>query len=193
MKKLATLALIAALAIGAAVYAWQKEPGVPPESGASEQTPQQRQDKTAGYSEDDKYLLINEWGVRLPLSPGLQGDLRYRLTTDSPDATTVYFKSRSLVSSTNGQACDIVLQPWGAYTGGLDVYLSRYKTGEPAGDRGLKLVGNFNGYFYYRNTDDNPNISCVSAEFPQFGERYRQILNQLVEALDNLEVADQNN
>lgn len=183
------IVIVVAVAVG--WYVWQKDQQT---SNKTQSTnTQEVESKEKDPSEDGKYLVIQEWGIRFELPEELRGDIGY-YASDAAASGTVLFSSKKLNALTTGSACDIVVQPDGQYAGGLEArlarlnpktydqnYLEYYKSQ-------LTFLTKINEYeYYYVNQAKNPPITCVSESQPELNSTEQEISDGLKSAFTKLE------
>ncbi len=147
-------------------------------------------------SEGGKYLVIEEWGVRFPLPEELRGDLLTYVSTTDVSGTTL-FASKRLNTLTGDDSCDLIKQPNGSYSGGIQASLIRinpltyptsalesYKTQL---DGPIKKVDD---YDYYSRKQLNPPITCLTGVHEEFNNVEESISNQLKGAFKAIEALE---
>jgi hypothetical protein len=133
-------AIIGLIVVIAGFLAWQyvrshsdknKEPSQPTPTARTEPTEERLSaPKISDPSEGGKYLVIQEWGVRFPLSEELKNDVKYGIFTySSGDKQTAYFASNRVVAHAPGGNCDLepASETYGQGIDGGTVALGRSK------------------------------------------------------------------
>jgi hypothetical protein len=71
---------------------------------ASKETPEQPVDP----SEGGKYLVIKEWGIKIPLQNEYRNDVEYGLYTRSDNSQTIYFASKKIAAKSENGQCGLI-------------------------------------------------------------------------------------
>lgn len=195
--------IIAALVVTAAVafggwYVWQKNgDDKTDKSNDSQGNNSQSNKESTDPSEEGKYLVIKEWGVRFELPEELKGDLlTYESNTEA--SGTVLFASKRLNAMAGDNSCNLVLQPDGSYSGGVQANLARINPETYPKDfletykQGLDYIKKLGNYDYYSSKMPANKLTCATAiggddPIPGLYDAEEKISKQLREAFMSLE------
>ena len=151
---LAVVAIIVALLLGG-YFVWQRNKDDKTtntkKSNTTSQSKQQEDKEdtaTTDPSEGGKYLVIKEWGMRIPLSPSLQGDAEYGIFTYNDGKQAAYFASKKIAAKSTVPDCGLVTttDDYGHGVSGGAIAVTR-STQEP--DEEERELGFSRGSYWY--------------------------------------------
>jgi hypothetical protein len=143
-------------------------------------------------SENGKYLVIKEWGVRFELPEELRGDVKYGIETTN-NKQTAWFEIGS-IAELPGSSCKLMpVSDAGSsgYIGGIGVFVTRSAvqvTGQDAlmSRSETNITGNW--YYVFPMRDGCIGLSGTnSEEADNFTKRMVQAAESLTESLEHLE------
>jgi hypothetical protein len=166
-------------------YVWHKSHAKTPttSSNNTQQTPTTHKTAppTADPSEGGKYLVIKEWGVRIPLAEELRGDVKYGVFTFSGGDQAIYFASKKLAAHSSGGACDLASENDSSGQGisGGTIAVSRSKTKSEVSDQ--RSFYQAAGYWY--TVEPSNGGACYQVDTGQekgaFNTRMHEAIKQL--------------
>lgn len=191
--------LVAIIVIAAAVfggwYVWQKNDKDKSTDADMTQNNQNEEKPSGDPSEGGRYFVISEWGVRFELPDDLRGDL-LSYESNAAASGTILFASKKLNSLAGSNQCNLIKQPDGSYSGGLQANLNRVNQSMYPKDtfetykQSLDHIKKIGEYDYYSSKPSE--LTCATAiggndPIPGLYEAERTINNQLKEAFTKLE------
>lgn len=148
----------------------------------------------ADPSQNGKYLVVKEWGVRFLLPQDLQGDMLTNVSGTSGSGTVI-FASRKLNTLTGDDSCSLIKQSDGSYSGGIQAQLDRMNPKTYAAPEALdyyksqltyiKTIGDYE--YYFRKPAKDPPITCLTGRHDNLAGTEQAISDQLKAAFGQLE------
>lgn len=160
---------------------------------ADNTAPQANQSAQSGDpSEGGRYLVVEQWGVRFPLSKDLQGDIIFKMS-NADSSGAVLFASKKLNALNRDDTCNLVRQPNGSYLGGVQASLARLspETYPAASLRSyknqlnyVKKLGNYE--YYARKQVGDPAITCLTGQHEEFSNIEQSLTDELNTAFEQV-------
>jgi hypothetical protein len=159
----------------------------------SKPTRQTNKEQVAGPadpSEGGKYLVIREWGVRIPLPGELRGDVYYKLATnDLTKLQRASFASNKLDTLLGDYSCSFRenSQNDGLSSGLLRINPDDKQQAPDYVIEDLNVLKAVGQYEYFTSKQKETRITCLTGRHEEFNSVERSISNQLREAFRSLE------
>lgn len=142
-------------------------------------------------TEEGKYLVIREWGVRFPLPEDLRGDIYYRIDKNGIlNAEFTSFASNKLDELVGDNSCTFKENP---QNNGLSARLIRGLPDQLSKNpdyvkEGWEPIKGIDTYEYYLPKEVNdPPITCLTNGHEEFNDVEYSISKQLRQAFESLE------
>lgn len=199
-KGFSTIGIIAIVLVIAAIglagwYVWNKNhkdntTKVQDKTSQKSEDGKKNSEKPSDPSENGKYLVIKEWGVRFLLPETLKGDIYYQVSAnDLLKAEFTNFASNKLDNLTGDDTCTFKSNPQNV---GLSAYLSRSSQNILEESQSpkqrlipIKKIGGVS--YYYTESLISPPITCLTNSHEEFNDVERSISDQLNQAFSRLE------
>jgi hypothetical protein len=178
------LALVIILGIGGVGwYVWHSRQTKPTTNTPSSNNTPNEETPVADQSEGGKYIVIKEWGIRIPLSEELQSDVKYGVFTFSNGDQTIYFASKKITAHSPGGACDLVPQSDSAGQGisGGTIAVSRSKVKPEVVDQ--RSFYEDTGYWY--TLDFSNGGACYEGDTGQEKGAFNIMMDEAIKKLES--------
>jgi hypothetical protein len=152
-------------------------------------SPTNQTKKPTDPSEDGKYLIIKEWGVRFELPEDLRGDIYYKTAgNDITKLERASFASTRLDSLLGNLSCSFKENPQiDGLSAGLLRLAPEYQPAPNFITENLDRFKTIGGYEYFTNRQASPPITCLTGQHEEFNDIEQSISNQLQSSFSKIE------
>lgn len=144
-------------------------------------------------SEQGAYFVVKDWGIRFPLAEGMRNDLLSR-ESNGDASGSIIFASKRLNALMGDSSCDLIKQPDGSYSGGIQASLVRIDPRLYPADslktyeQQLTFIKELDGFAYYaRKQTRDPPVTCLVGRHEEHSAVEQDITNQLNAAFKRIE------